>query len=129
MSPNSSAPIKPATIPTPKYSRQMRAVFALLAAGSVLYSAVSPAIDFANEAIDWDQIFGLALDPGHKMAAECAICLWRDEFRDFSNLYNSLLSTEPHLQRDVVKALAIRLGVWRRLRSSSRRSLVWATSS
>lgn len=111
MSLNASAPIKPVAIPTPKYSKQMRAALTILAADSVLYGAVSIAIDFANESIDWDQLLGLALEPGYKMAAEWAFCLYNDEIRDATNLYNSLLSAEPPLQRAVVKALAIRLGV------------------
>jgi hypothetical protein len=44
-------------------------------------------------------------------AAEWAFCLWRDEIRDGANLYDSLLSAEPHFQRAIVKALSVRLGV------------------
>jgi hypothetical protein len=111
MSVTTSAPAKPVSVPTPKYSQQMRAVLTVFAADSGLYGTVSPAIDFANESFDWEQIFSLALSPDQKLAADWAFCLWRDEIRDGANLYDSLLSADPHLQRAIVKALSVRLGV------------------
>jgi hypothetical protein len=89
----------------------MRAVLTIFAADSGLYNTVSPAIDFANESFDWEQIFALPLSPDQKLAAEWAFCLWRDEIRDGANLYDSLLSAEQHLQRAIVKALSVRVGV------------------
>jgi hypothetical protein len=89
----------------------MRAVLTISAADSGLYNTVSPAIDFANESFDGEQVFALPLSPDQKLAAEWAFCLWRDEIRDGANLYDSLLSAEPHLQRAIVKALSVRLGV------------------
>jgi hypothetical protein len=111
MSLETTAPIKPVSVPTPKYSLQMRAVLTIFAADSNLYGAVSPAIDFAGESIDWEKIFGLALSPDQRLATEWAFCLWRDEIRDGANLYDALLLAEPHLQRAIVKALSVRLGV------------------
>lgn len=95
-----------------KPSQQMRAVLCVLGADQSLLKRVEPFIDFERESIYWDQISKISFGSGHRAAITWAYGIWTDQQRPRANAFDAALSMDPNLQSAVLRALAIRWGLY-----------------
>lgn len=93
-------------------SQQMRAVLCVLQADRNLFERVKPFIDFERESIFWDQISKISLGSGHRGAIAWAFGIWTDEQKPRANVFDSALSLDSRMQAAVLRALAIRWGLY-----------------
>ena len=99
------------TDPVPNVSLQMRAVITIFAADPGLFDVVSPFINYAENTIDWERLFGLVLCSSHKCVVDWAFIIWRDEIPEGARPFDSIFNCDPHFRRAISKALAVRWGV------------------
>ncbi|HEY8269957.1 MAG TPA: hypothetical protein VIG33_03655 [Pseudobdellovibrionaceae bacterium] len=91
-----------------KLSPQMCAVLRIITADQFLSDAVFRFINIQNDSIEWELIFSLDLDLGHRAAIEFANMVWNDRLKPDSQLFEDALSMSPELQRACLKALGMR---------------------
>ena len=68
-----------AASPMPRVSLQMRAVITIFAADPGFFDLVSPFVNYVENSIDWERIYGLGLSSGHRCVVDFAFICWRDE--------------------------------------------------
>ena len=95
-------------IPVGKLSSQMCAVLRIVTTDVELSDAVFGFVDIHNDSVDWDPIFALELNTGHRAAMQFAYAVWTDRLKPGCNPFEDALNMTPDLKRACLKAIGMR---------------------
>ena len=99
------------SIPVGKISKKMCALLRIITTEQAISDAVFRYIDLKEEAVDWESVFALDLEPGCQTAIEFAYAVWTDQLRPGSPIFEKALAMSPELKKACLQALKIRWGV------------------